>query len=125
MCVGWDTGKLRLFEQHAVHAEKLVAQEKDKRNKKKEDQSHSAQLAMLQMVKQTAGIQYRRRGRGRGRGAVNAVVGGQMAVLHAGVKIIGLETVREGAKERENLVRSRMVTDRKRLGTWAADPKER
>ncbi|KAF5907044.1 uncharacterized protein DAT39_003232 [Clarias magur] len=64
-CVGWDTGKLGLIEQHAVHAEKLVAQEKDKRSKK-EDQSHSAQLAMLQMVKQTAGIQYRRCGRGRG-----------------------------------------------------------
>jgi len=66
-CITWDTGKLNLIEQHAIHAEKLVAQEKTRRNKKREDQNHQAQLTMMQMVSQ-ASERGRGRGRARGRG---------------------------------------------------------
>ncbi|XP_078066764.1 uncharacterized protein LOC144492531 isoform X1 [Mustelus asterias] len=64
-CIKWDTGKLNLIEQHAIHAEKLLVQEKAKRNKKREDQTQQAQLTMMQMVSQTS---ERGRGRGRARG---------------------------------------------------------
>ncbi|XP_038634516.1 uncharacterized protein LOC119953920 [Scyliorhinus canicula] len=67
-CITWDTGKLNLIEQHAMHAEKLLTQEKVKRNKRREDQSHQAQLTMMQMVTQVAEGQQRGRGRGQTRG---------------------------------------------------------
>ncbi|XP_038649394.1 uncharacterized protein LOC119964181 [Scyliorhinus canicula] len=51
-CITWDTGKLNLIEQHSIHTEKLLTQEKAKRNKRREDQSHQAQLTMMQMVTQ-------------------------------------------------------------------------
>lgn len=59
--------------------------------------------------------------------AVDVDVGEPMAVMHAEVKTIGLETVREGVEERNGLgeVRIRVEIDRKRPGSRRADPKER
>ncbi|XP_043542139.1 uncharacterized protein LOC122547599 [Chiloscyllium plagiosum] len=46
-CFTWDTGKLNLIEPHAIHAEKLLTQEKDKQKLKIEQQAHKAQLTMM------------------------------------------------------------------------------
>ncbi|XP_072432726.1 uncharacterized protein [Chiloscyllium punctatum] len=51
-CITWDTGKLNLVEQHAIRAEQLLTQEKDKQKLKMEQQAHKAQLTMMQMVTQ-------------------------------------------------------------------------
>ncbi|XP_027027334.2 uncharacterized protein LOC113659001 [Tachysurus fulvidraco] len=67
LCITWDTGKLSLIIQHALHAEKLLAQNKQEQEKKKEAQTHKVQLTIMQAVARS--LTHRGRGRGRrGRG---------------------------------------------------------
>ncbi|XP_060720834.1 uncharacterized protein LOC132842185 [Tachysurus vachellii] len=78
LCITWDTGKLSLIVQHALHAEKLLAQNKQEQEKKKEAQTHNVQLAIMQAVARS--LTHRGRGRGRrGRGGDSGcfICGGQ------------------------------------------------